>query len=725
MPLPVDVDGSLTENSAPDVLVQLTIDAGRATLRVTTLQTAPNPLPLEVEAIIADPRGSTNLKVAFGYDAREDTAPQVFSSTVQLVGASRVTSVALDMQTASPGSTLTVMGSVFELGPHGERVDPQSGSIRYEPVPNAAHFGVPNLVSLVLTTRSDGGKTWSYQTSDRDARINLEPIDMTADAVDDDFVIGLQDMTPHAVLVQDTPTHATLTTDSAIGVITVGSSNGRSIAWLDEPAYLYSTNRGAGDSFAFQIRGLSHAEYDTGDPFLVDVNVAAGPFHVLIEDGTRTTDAHIVDLPQHVRVSVSQTAGTLDYSGSAPIAHLTLDVNDPAGVSGRATHLSLALDGVPTTLSLAFGENGGHAKLDAGTAQIDKVRLLLTSGPNLDVDDGFDGVVLEDVPDHYALAARATGLTLADVTTGDAPYGVKLKKQAGPFLVSLEQGTRHLRVEVHDLPDSIDASIDPAGHVSYSASAPIRLITAVASDPRGIAGRATQLSLRVEDVPASLTLDFGTAGSASVDAHGARIGLIDLLATSGPTVTIPTGTDGFIFEDVPDHYAFAVHITGLRLANVSTAAPYTVDLRKDAGPFFVGITQGARITNVSINDLPDSLQATIDPRGSLSYTASAAIGRVYATVADPGGVTGRATYLQLEVRNLPTSLTLDFTSSSNPSIDAHGARIGLIDLLATSGPSLSLPSGFDGIMLRDTPADYILAVHLNGLRKAAVSSTSP
>lgn len=770
VPTPVDVDGTLNEDAAPDVLVQLTVDAGRATVRVSKLATAPADLPLLIEAIVADPRGTTELKVAYGYDTLASVAPSTFSSTVQLIGAARITSFVLDVETVGAGDTLAVIAEVYEEGPDRVRRDPQRGRVTYAPVPTVSHIGLiqgsdlgisqsgvdlttniptkvdvviddiqgdraerstvtiddlPNVLSLLLTDHEDGRRTWSYQASARVDDIALVITDTRANTVVEEFAIVLKDMATSALLVQDTATHATFEANSPIGAIAAGNANGRPITWLDEPAYLFQTNRGVGDSFAFRILGLSRAEFDTGDPFLIDVNIAPGPFHVLIEDDDRTLNAIIRDLPGHVRIAFSTDAGTVEYTGSAPIGSITVDVVDPSGVSGRATEMHLALRDVPTELSFAFGANGGTARMDAHEGRIGSVELLLTSGPDLAVDTGFDGIVLQDVPSHYALAARLTGLQLVTLTTGDAPYVLELVKTAGPFLVSLQQDTRDVRIEVLDLPDSFTATFDPDGEIAYEGSAVIGLITVVATDPDGLAGRATALDLRIVDVPRELRLDFSTQDAAVIDAHGSRIGSIDLLLTSGPTLELDPGYDGLILEDVPTHYALVARLTGLRLASVSTAAPYGLDLRKDAGKFLVRLSQDARFTEVRIHDLPDSLQAVFDPSGSLTYEGSAPIGELTAVLHDPAGISGLATDLDLRIVDLPENLTLSLPAAGRATIDAHDAAIGSIDLLLTSGPVISVPAGYDGIVLREADAFYALVVHLEGLRYASVTSGAP
>lgn len=770
VPTPVDVDGDLEHNQTPDVLAQLTIDAGRATFRTSTFPGGTLQLPLRIEAILDDPRGSTNLKVAFGYDALSSAAPAVFSSTIQLIGSDRVTSLGLDIETAGAGSTLAVVGAVYEQGPNGSRIDPQDGRIEFSPVPAAAHFGilqgsdfgiqqsgvdlstetptraqvvirnirgvaeqrtdllvdkVPNVLSLVLTDQADGRKTYGYQATARVARLELTVSDLRSGQIAEQFALLIEDMATRVTLVQDTPTHATFTADGPVGSIGAGSANGRAISWLEDPAYLYSTDRGAGDSFAFRVRGLTRAEYDTGDPFLVDVDIAPGPFLVRIEDGARTLNARITDLPGHVRLRFSETTGTIDYTGSGAIGRIAVDITDPDGISGRATEMHLVLDDVPTQLSMSFGAAGQQIRLDAGGSRVGLVTFLLTSGPQIEVEEGFDGVVLEDVPAHYAVAVRLTGLRLVSVSTGDAPYTLELRKNAGPFLIALTQGTRTLRIEVRNLPDALTATIDPAGRLEYSASAGIGSILAGGFDPEGLSGRATRLRLSVTDVPAALRLDFSSADATTIDANDVRIGSIDLLLTSGPEPVVDEGFDGIVLEDVDDHYFLAARITGLKLASVSTAAPYALTLTKDAGPFLVRLRQQQRFVEVKALDLPSSITATLDPSGALEYTASDGIERFTVFITDPAGVSGRGVRLWLDIRGLPQALTLDLPATGRVSLDAHGSTIGLIDFLLTSGPDLSVDEGYDGIVLRDTDALFAIAVRLNGLELAAVSTSAP
>ncbi|MBI4730204.1 MAG: hypothetical protein HY775_12030 [Acidobacteria bacterium] len=773
VPTPVDVDGDpSTGTLGAEILAQLQIDAGRATVRVTKLDGAPAVLPLLVEAILADPRGGGSpLRVAFGYDALGSTAPAVYDATISLAGSGRVSSVTLDLHTAGAGDTLGVIGTVFQEGPNGERLDPQIGRVDYRPVPTVAHFGLlngrdvgtqqssldlvtnvpttvtvliqniqgaaesrvdavidklPNSLSVVLTEVQQGAtttKTWSYSATDRIGVLSYRARDLDGGAPLKDFSLAFLDMPLSAQIVQDSPTHLTLQADSAIGAIEAGSAARGPIAWRDEPAYLYVTDRGGVDSFAFRLLGLSRAEFDSGDPLLVDVTLTPGPFHVLVEAGTRVTDGWIRDLPSQVRVGFSQSSNTMDWNGSAPIGEISVDVRDPAGVSGRATAMVFRLLDLPASLSVTWSGAGGETRLDAKGGRIGLATLLLTSGPALDVDAGFDGVVVEDVPDHYALAVRLTGLRLVSVA-GGPPATLSLQKDPGPFLVNLIEGSRRTRIEFHDLPDSLDATYDPAGSLSLTGSAPMARITASFDDPAGIGGgRATTGHLLLQDVPASLGLSWGAQGTIAVDAGGARLGLFDLGFTSGPALEVDPGYDGAVLEDLPDHYALAVRLAGIRLIRVTTgAAPYTLTIQKDPGPFLVRLLQGARRILVTVHDLPDSIDATLDPAGALTYTASAPIGEIAAEISDPARVSGRVKRASALLRGVPASLDVSWNAQNGAvSADAKGSTVGLIEFQLTSGPDDRIDPQYDGLLLEDLADRYVVFGRITGLRKVVAS----
>ncbi|HVE94630.1 MAG TPA: hypothetical protein VNB24_06885 [Acidimicrobiales bacterium] len=771
VPTPINVDDDVTTGTGGnDVAVQLTIDAGRATLRVQTLPNAPSPLPLAVEGIMPDPRRSSDLKVAFGYDALTDTAPAVYDATIALVGASRLSSFALDVTTVSPGSTLAVTAGVFDQGPDGERVNPQHGRIDFTPVPTVTHLNVltgsdlgltqsgvdfvvntpttvdllledvsgddvtratgriaevPETLSLLLTSNSSGTQNWTYRANARVGLVDLRVADTNGAVVNDDFSVRIEDLPLSMALLSDSPTHSTFTSDSAVGVIEAGFAHGGAVAELADPAYLYQTAEPGFDSLAFRVLGLSRAELSTADPTVIDVDMTAGPFHVLIQDGNRVIDGMIRDLPSSVRAELSTTGNQLSLVGNARIGEIVVDAHDPDGLAGRATDLDLRLVDLPESVTFSYGTEGGSAGVDAADGVIGSVDLLLTSGPVISVDDGFDGVILEDVADHFALVAKLNGLTEASVSTGEAPYDITLRKAAGPFLAEIVQGTRNTRIEFLDLPSSLQASFDPAGALMLSSSAPIAEINATLNDPNGVSGRATHASALLRDVPTTIDVAWDASGDAvGVDARGQRLGLLEFVLTSGPDIALPAGYDGVVLDDVADHYGVAVRMNGLRKALLSTGdAPYSIELDKDAGPFLVDLQDGSRETRIEVLDMPSSLDATLDPAGSISLVGSASIGEINTMIYDPAGVADRATRATAILRDVPTTLNVTWNAAGGQvGVDAQGQTVGLIDVLLTSGPTIAVPAGFDGVLLEDVADHYSVAVRLNQLKKAVVST---
>ena len=770
VPTPINVDDDVTTGvGGNDIAVQLTLDAGRATLRVQTLPNAPSPLPLAVEGIMPDPRRSSDLKVAFGYDALTTSAPTVYDATIALVGASRMSSFALDVTTVDPGATLGVTAGVFDEGPNGERNNPQHGRIDFTPVPTVTHINfltgsdlgisqsgvdfvvntptkvdvlledvsgndvtraegviqnVPQTMSLLLTTNSSGAQNWTYRANVRVNLIDLRVSDTTGAAVNDDFQVRLEDLPLEMTLLSDSPTHSTFQANSAVGVIEAGFAHGGAVAELTDPAYLYQTAQPGFDSLAFRVLGLSRAELSTADPTVIDVDMSPGPFHALIEDGNRTIDAMIRDLPSSIRAELSATGSSLSLVGNDRIGEIVVDAHDPDGLAGRATDLDLRLVDLPESVTFGYGTDGGSAGVEADGV-IGSVDLLLTSGPTIAVDDGFDGIIMEETPDHFALVAELHGLTEASVTTGDAPYDITLRKAPGPFLAKVVQGDRNTRIEFLDLPDSLEATFNPAGALALTASAPIDTITAVIDDPAGVSGRATHASALLEGVPTTLDVTWDTAGDAvGIDASGQTLDLLEVALNDGTPVALPAGQDGVLLRDTPAQYGIAVRMHGLQLAQISTGdAPYTIELDKAAGPFIIDLQQGDRKTDIEILDLPNSLDAILDPAGSLSLTSSAPIGSIETTLTDPTGVSGRATSAHALLQSVPTTLDVTWNADGGEvGVDAQGQTVGLIDVLLTSGPTISVPAGFDGFLLEDVASHYGVAIRLNQLKRAVVST---
>ncbi|HVE94602.1 MAG TPA: hypothetical protein VNB24_06745, partial [Acidimicrobiales bacterium] len=515
--LPEFVD--VNHDSLPDLLVQLQIDAGRATVRTSTLAAAPSPLPLSVETVLVDPRGGSDLRAAFGYDALTDTAPSAYDATLTLLGSGRVTSFGLDVHTVAPGSTLAVTAGVFDEGPSRERIDPQTGRVSFTPVPAVGHFDVlvgedvgvgqsginvvtdtptkavievvsqqgddvvrgditldkiPNSASITYSNLTTGQANLSYNATDRIDVIDVRAASYDAGVLKKDFQLRFEDMPLQVTIVQDSPTHATAQATSAIGLIKVGiADNGVPVFNTTDPAYVLATDAPGYDSLAFQLHGLSAAELGSADPLVLGATLTPEPLHVQVKDGARQVEAWVKNMPSTFRIEASPSAGTVDYSGSSVIDELTVVASDPAGLAGKATNLNLLLRSIPTALALGYAPVSGAVSLDAGGSTLGLIEVQLTNGPNKRIDPARDGIRLDDTAAGYEMFGRVTGLRKVVARTAPSP-DLDLQTAGGRvFQVELNQlagaKVEYTRATLNVLPAAVRLQVT-GQNIAYSAS---------------------------------------------------------------------------------------------------------------------------------------------------------------------------------------------------------------------------------------------------------------
>ena len=522
LPELVDVD----HDSLPDILVQLQIDAGRATVRTTKLAAAPALLPLSVETVLVDPRGGSDLRASFGYDALAATAPEVYDGTLTLLGSGRVTSFGLDLRTVSPGPTLAVTAGVFDEGPNRERFDPQTGRVAFTPVPAVAHFDVlvgddvgigqsginvvtdtptkavievvsvqgddlvrgditldkiPNSASITYSNLTTGQANLNYNATSRIAVIDVRAASYEAGVLKKDFQLRFEDMPLQVTIVQDSPTHATAQATSAIGLIKVGlADDGVPVFNTVDPAYVLATDAPGYNSLSFQLHGLSAAELGSGDPLVLGATLSPEPLHVRVKDGAREVEAWVRDMPSSFRIEASPAAGTVSYTGSSVVDELTVDATDPGGLAGEATDLHLLLRAIPTSLNLGYAPSSGTVSLDAGGATLGLIEVQLTNGPNNRIAPSRDGIRLDDTNAGYEMFGRVTGLRkvvgrtipapdLDLQTTGGRVFQVEINQLAGSKV-------EYTRAVLDALPPSVRLQVN-GQNIDYAASGPANSLT--------------------------------------------------------------------------------------------------------------------------------------------------------------------------------------------------------------------------------------------------------
>lgn len=438
-----------------------------------------------------------------------------------------------------------------------------------------------------------------------------------------------------------------------------------------------------------KVPTVVEATHDPG-PFVIDAHVTDRPEGSAV-DVTRTVRAQVLDLPRSADVEFGAATQSFDYEGSSDIDLLTADITSTEPLVDDATAARLRIEDFPTGLTGRFDEDDERFLATVPDGAIGKIELQATSGPDLRLPDGTDGLLLEDHADAYTAFARVTGLKSVDLGWG-AKVRADVQHEPGPFDVRVdiddpdtadpttgEPATDlDLDIAVRDLPGDALLEYTPSEETSCPASpcpkspskvtfdgdAAVESIDLdVISSEELIEGGdgntgATELHGRIESIPAG-NLDVVVDGankkmSANLSSDAPEFVLEVEACSTGEcgtpieTLRLPAGNpgsiDGLWLEDLENSYQLFGRITGLNELELSWAGDVAVKTSKASGPFdivlnerklldqgeFDPIPYGSR-TSVAIRDLPSEVDLGLtEDVASLTYHGSAPIGSVEA-----------------------------------------------------------------------------------------------
>ena len=417
--------------------------------------------------------------------------------------------------------------------------------------------------------------------------------------------------------------------------------------------------------------------------------------------GTNTFTLEILGLPQTIDLDLA-ASGAISYAGSGRADQLAVLGENPDGMFLRATRLQALLQDLPPTLDVVLGEDGGLL-LDAGASTLGHLDVLATNGLDLAPDPGVVGAIIRDTADDFVVSLRfddarrlavnpdpvaievatAGGQTLVVqalldggelLDLGDGAISIEAVVDVLPADVTLgfglADGSQQLSIDgsssidavsfqlaqtpdaaaapltadllIEDVPTSLDLSVDISGEITYAASAPVPLLAIDAVDPAGLFDRATDLGLRLEDLPLGLDLAISDAGAVMIDTTGGKLGQIEALITDGADNRVPVGFDGILFEDLDDRFVVSARFTNLYSGDVAQVPQPRVALTTDGGrPLSLGLYEsapgkpsripGVAYTEASLLDLPpqvdlellDGAPGTINIAYDASATADA------------------------------------------------------------------------------------------------------
>ena len=467
-----------------------------------------------------------------------------------------------------------------------------------------------------------------------------------------------------------------------------------------------------------RVEGLSHAVVDAGDPlagadpddqlqtdlvptvveathapgpFVIDAAVTSRPEESLV-DVTRNILTRVLDLPGTARVEFGAATQSFDYEGSADIDLLTADVTSTEPFVDDADEAHVRITDFPTGLEGRFDESGKKfvASVDAGA--IGSIELQATSGDDLRLPDGIDGLLLEDHDEKYTAFARVSGLERIDLGWGRT-MRADVEHAPGPFdvLVDIDDPDTadpandvlatdlDLSLRTRDLPGDALLEYTAAGDgvchhhppcpkvpstLKFTGDAPVGSIDIdVVSSQKLIEGGegnrgATELHGLITNVPAG-TLDVVVDGedkemTADLDAPAPDFAIEVEACSTGecgtPIETLrlpasdPDTMDGLWLEDLANSYHLFGRITGLSDLTLNWSDDVVVRAHKAAGPFDIVVNErkllddaslpaipyGSR-TSVAIRDLPSSIDLSFTKDAeTLAYNGSAPISSIEA-----------------------------------------------------------------------------------------------
>lgn len=794
----VDVNGGL-----PDVTVSILPLLDRLRLSVTKLPTAPTRLPLKVEAVIDVPTGDgPGLGVAYGYDQTEATAPRTFSTDLlfSIFRLPLLKNLSVIARTSGAPDAMTIIGTLFTRGAGRERVDPTFARLRVSPVPPQVRLDASvtsrparpaDAPDPAVTARDEvQARVRTNQSVDAVVTASVVRGETRRDVVADitglptDLTVGFVDE-----LLEDTPARLTRQRDIILSTSQTTKKVDVRVEELRDDA-LQRSIHAIGDEIPRSISASLRTDEKAGvaDPtkpdaqtdtttVAYDADGAVGSLSLTADDfvdGSRSRQVHAV-------------AETLPPEFT--FERIVRGIDDPETEKKESTQR--AVFDAPA---------GSLGSLEAGIAEGAAV-VFPDPAPFFrpgDLDPGEEpGYAIVDDDD---LALRLFGISHALVDTAD-PLLIEAAATSGPFAARVVKGSLEVTGQVLDLPAAATVRFSPGRDatetapatpttVRYRGSAPIGEIRAVATetDPDlTIFGEVTTAAVGVEDVPADLDLSVlsddpnaaPTDGTpevvASFDAHGAKVGLLEVLLTSGPDLeTFPAGVDGVLLRDVGDDFVLGGRLTGLRRATlertvvlgdpdrfrvqsstttVSLDAPHEGEL-----PLLIDLDQqnatGRHRTIVELADRPDTvsdltldqeqaalpdvvtpfLKSPIPRRTSLRYRASEDSGELSVCLRHgelPAGFDCSAQDLdrQIGVHGLTARIDsiparLDVCFASDPTELARKKLVPRVDCLGTADAQpyseRALCDDGDGVVFRlECPDDDELPISMSLLVDAS------
>jgi hypothetical protein len=197
-------------------------------------------------------------------------------------------------------------------------------------------------------------------------------------------------------------------------------------------------------------------------------------------------------------------------------------------LAGPANRLFVELTDLPTSFVAGLGD-GENVSIDAGDGVIGSIFALITSGPELALPEGTDGLLLREDPEDFVAVLQIEGLQAVSFSPLDDAAAISLRTVGNRlFILDIGQddgegNTTEVLAELDVLPSEISVSLagEPGGDLglSYSASEVMNQLRAslVQSSPEEA---PTTAALELDTLPTELSLAIGEEDGITYSASG-------------------------------------------------------------------------------------------------------------------------------------------------------------------------------------------------------------
>lgn len=250
--------------------------------------------------------------------------------------------------------------------------------------------------------------------------------------------------------------------------------------------YLAANVEPAGFTAQVRVLGLSGATIDTGDPIKVGLTHPAAPFYVDASQRrleategcatcplrfvTRHLQTNILNMPSQANITYSPARGDFTYTGNGIINEITTRLESTRPLVDDATIAKLTLRGVPTGLTGRIDSKAKTFTAAVTNGSIGLVEAQVTSGPDIQLPPGVDGIRLDDHDGSYVAFVRVQALKSASVGWGSTQFAT-VTHDAKTFLIRIDADDPDLGTNAGFTVRGYVSPLPSVAHVEYTPTA--------------------------------------------------------------------------------------------------------------------------------------------------------------------------------------------------------------------------------------------------------------